>query len=96
MARRQKADGGAISEIPRTLSNQVPDCSDKFRIGPDRCHSCHSHPKFFADGGGFGIQIEFDLHVVRNKANGSDSHLSGPGGVQLAKGITHIRFQPRL
>ena len=92
MACRQLADGRTFSEIPSPLSDQVADCSDKFWIGPDRCDSCHSHPKFFADGSGFGIEIEFDLHMVRNKTNRRDSHVLGPGGVQLANGITHIGF----
>ena len=96
MARRQLADGRTFSEIPGAFGNQVSNRSDKFRIGPDRCHPCHSHPKFFADGSGFGIQVEFDLHVVRNKTNRSDSHLSCPAGVQIAYGITHVGFQPRL
>ena len=92
MARRQTANGRTFSEIPGTLGNQVADCSNKFWVGPDSCCPCHSHPEFFADVSGFSIQIEFDLHVVRNKSDWSDGHLSGPAGVQLTNGVTHIRF----
>lgn len=92
MARRQMANGWSFSKIPGTLGNQVSDCSNKFWIGPDSSHPRHSHAELFADVSGFGVQVELDLHVVGNEADWSDSHLSGPAGVQLANRITHIRF----
>src|SRR5436853_7940282 len=65
-------------------------------MAADGAHADKIESKFATTVGGFGIEVEQDLHVIGDEADGNDGDVPSTARFELGQIIAHVGLKPRL
>jgi hypothetical protein len=85
--------GGAVD----SFDNEFSDHLDETGIDADGCRALHSHAQPLAKLARLGVEVEQDLHMIRDKANRYDHQFAEVASrMQLFNPVADVGLQPRL
>ena len=93
---RSELTDSLLRRLSDPLLDQLSNHADENRVCADSFASNHVQAEFFAGVDGFAVQIEQHLHVVRQKPDGDNDDVFGPGFLQSREVIADIRLQPGI